>query len=69
MWTHLFKSQHDNSIAVRTLAITMFLSKPLKLKIAFIMKQVICYKIAQWCKLPIGPDPRLAEDEISNVIC
>eukprot|EP00957_Ditylum_brightwellii_P210249 15364735-Ditylum_brightwellii.AAC.1 len=67
-WTHLFQCSNDDSIAIHALAIRKFWSKLIKLNTAPIMKQVLCYKIGQWCEMPMSPAPRIAEDEIGEVM-
>eukprot|EP00957_Ditylum_brightwellii_P179175 13650545-Ditylum_brightwellii.AAC.1 len=51
-WRHLFQCQHENSITIRTLALTLFKLELLQIKTAPILCEVLYYKVAQWCKLP-----------------
>eukprot|EP00957_Ditylum_brightwellii_P140079 10673679-Ditylum_brightwellii.AAC.1 len=68
IWMYLFQCQHEDAIAIQTLAITMFKSELLKLGTAPIIKQVLCYKIAQWCAMPALPIPIIADDSMGEVV-
>eukprot|EP00957_Ditylum_brightwellii_P172750 13151300-Ditylum_brightwellii.AAC.1 len=51
-WQHMFQCAHEDSVAIKTLAITTLKSELIKLETAPIVRNVLCYKIAQWCKMP-----------------
>eukprot|EP00957_Ditylum_brightwellii_P177341 13508565-Ditylum_brightwellii.AAC.1 len=51
------------------LALTTFKSELLKLGTAPIIKQVMHYKIMQWCHMPTISAPRIANNEIGEAIC
>eukprot|EP00957_Ditylum_brightwellii_P205635 15344726-Ditylum_brightwellii.AAC.1 len=61
-WQHLFHCKHEDSVAVRTLTLTKFKSALNKMKTAPIIRQVLCYKVAQQCKLPCGTSPHIPMD-------
>eukprot|EP00957_Ditylum_brightwellii_P017741 1336284-Ditylum_brightwellii.AAC.1 len=63
-WTHLFLCQHNNIITIQMLALTTFKSELLKLGTAPIIKQVMYYKITQWCNMPTSSAPRIPNDKI-----
>eukprot|EP00957_Ditylum_brightwellii_P002371 181426-Ditylum_brightwellii.AAC.1 len=67
-WMHLFQCQHVDAIAIRMLTITMFKSGLLKLETASIIKQVLCYKIAQCCKMLPLPTLFIADNDIGDVV-
>eukprot|EP00957_Ditylum_brightwellii_P200787 15305929-Ditylum_brightwellii.AAC.1 len=64
----MFRCAHEDSVAIKTLAITTFKSELIKLETAPIMRNVICYKIAQWCKMPPPMVPRIPDDDVGDVI-
>eukprot|EP00957_Ditylum_brightwellii_P019403 1463869-Ditylum_brightwellii.AAC.1 len=61
-WQHLFHCNHDDSVALCTLTLTKFKSALIKMKTVPIICQVLCYNVAQWCKLPCGTPPCLPTD-------
>eukprot|EP00957_Ditylum_brightwellii_P162075 12339534-Ditylum_brightwellii.AAC.1 len=65
-WTHLIQCQHTDSVALRTLAITAFKFALIKLETAPILRDVLCYKVAQWCKMPPLNVPRIPNDEVGE---
>eukprot|EP00957_Ditylum_brightwellii_P173128 13180186-Ditylum_brightwellii.AAC.1 len=67
-WQHFFQCQHEDSIAIRTLALTLFKSELLHLKTAPILREVLYYKVAQWCKLSSIPVPLIPDDEVGDMI-
>eukprot|EP00957_Ditylum_brightwellii_P094846 7223164-Ditylum_brightwellii.AAC.1 len=67
-WQHLFHCTHDNSFAVRTLTLTKFKSALIKMNTAPIIQQVLCYKVAQWCKLTSGKPPCLPTDATAEIL-
>eukprot|EP00957_Ditylum_brightwellii_P004339 329330-Ditylum_brightwellii.AAC.1 len=67
-WTHLCQCQHDDTIAIRPLAITTFKSELLTLGTSPIIKQVMYYKIMQWCNMPPYSALRIATDTIGEAI-
>eukprot|EP00957_Ditylum_brightwellii_P069346 5264460-Ditylum_brightwellii.AAC.1 len=62
-WRHLFQCQYEDSIAIRTLALTLFKSDLLRLETAPILREVLYHKVAQWCKLPSIPVPLIPDGE------
>eukprot|EP00957_Ditylum_brightwellii_P138706 10573028-Ditylum_brightwellii.AAC.1 len=67
-WWHLFQCQHEDSIAIRTFALTILESELLQLKAASILHEVLYYKVAQWCKIPSIPVPRIPDDKVGDMI-
>eukprot|EP00957_Ditylum_brightwellii_P048043 3648362-Ditylum_brightwellii.AAC.1 len=67
-WQHLFQRQHEDSIAIRTLALTLFKTELLQIEIAPILHEVLYYKVAQWCKLLSIPVPLILDDEFGDMI-
>jgi hypothetical protein len=67
-WQHMFQCNHADSIAIRTLAITKFKSKLISLGTAPILRETLCYKIAQWCNMPTLQAPRIPDDDVGEVI-
>eukprot|EP00957_Ditylum_brightwellii_P041014 3105505-Ditylum_brightwellii.AAC.1 len=67
-WRHLFQCQYKDSIAIRTVALTLFKSELLQIKTTPILQEVLYYKVAQWCKLPSTPVPLIPDDEVGYMI-
>eukprot|EP00957_Ditylum_brightwellii_P075722 5754805-Ditylum_brightwellii.AAC.1 len=67
-WQHIFQCQHKDSIAIKTLALTLFKSELLQIETAPILQEVLYYKVAQWCKLPSIPVPLIPDDKVGDMI-
>eukprot|EP00957_Ditylum_brightwellii_P094793 7218641-Ditylum_brightwellii.AAC.1 len=64
----MFHCQHDDAIALQTLALTKFRSKLIKQKTASVIKQVLYYKLTQWCKLPALMPPLIPRDAAGDSV-
>eukprot|EP00957_Ditylum_brightwellii_P119282 9100230-Ditylum_brightwellii.AAC.1 len=67
-WQHLFQCMHADSLAIKTLALTAFKSELIRLETAPILCKVLCYKIAQCCKLPPLTAPHIPNDKIGDIV-
>eukprot|EP00957_Ditylum_brightwellii_P056198 4260187-Ditylum_brightwellii.AAC.1 len=67
-WRHLFQCQHEDSIAIRTLALILFKLELLQLKTALHLREVLYYKVAHWCKFPSILVLLIPDDEVGDMI-
>eukprot|EP00957_Ditylum_brightwellii_P194774 14835971-Ditylum_brightwellii.AAC.1 len=56
------KCGHNDAIAIRSLAVIKFKADLSKFKTCPIIKQVLIYKVPQWCKLPLNGAPLVPGD-------
>eukprot|EP00957_Ditylum_brightwellii_P080369 6112739-Ditylum_brightwellii.AAC.1 len=55
-------------MVIGSLAITTFKVELINLHTAPVIKQVIIYKVLQWCKLPLNDVPQVPTDEMGQVL-
>ena len=63
----MFQCPHGDAILLRMLALTKFCSELQKMHTAPIIRQVLYYKVAQWCQLPQVTPPRIPPDSTGMV--
>eukprot|EP00957_Ditylum_brightwellii_P043577 3303316-Ditylum_brightwellii.AAC.1 len=68
-WQHLLCCTHDDSIAIRTLAVTKFKSSLLQCKTALIICSTLIYKLSQWLGLATAPPPIIPSDRLGMILC
>eukprot|EP00957_Ditylum_brightwellii_P175990 13401176-Ditylum_brightwellii.AAC.1 len=65
---HMFQCPHEDAINLRLLALTKFKSALIKMKTAPIIRQVLYYKLAQWCRLPTPTPPCIPSDSTGDIL-
>eukprot|EP00957_Ditylum_brightwellii_P109389 8343877-Ditylum_brightwellii.AAC.1 len=68
-WTHMFQYPHKDTVAIHTMALTKFRLALIAMKTAPIIRQVLCYKMGQWCKLLCGDIPQILADTTEEILC
>eukprot|EP00957_Ditylum_brightwellii_P122543 9344861-Ditylum_brightwellii.AAC.1 len=65
----MFQCPHDDAISLQFLALTKFKSSLIKMSMAPIIRQVLYYKVAQWCRMPKIMPPRIPSDSTGDILC
>eukprot|EP00957_Ditylum_brightwellii_P009194 695497-Ditylum_brightwellii.AAC.1 len=68
-WMHMFQCPHNDAILLRSLALAKFKSSLIKIQTAPIIRQVLYYKVARWCKMPSLLLPRFPTDITGTKLC
>eukprot|EP00957_Ditylum_brightwellii_P175622 13371562-Ditylum_brightwellii.AAC.1 len=68
-WMHMFQYPHDDAISLQSLALTKFKSLLIKMSTAPIIRQVLYYKVAQWCCLPEITPLHILSDSTGDILC
>eukprot|EP00957_Ditylum_brightwellii_P033540 2542311-Ditylum_brightwellii.AAC.1 len=66
-WQHLLCCTHNDSLAIRTLAVTQFKSSLFKCKTALIICSTLIYKLLQWLGLATAPPPVIPSDQLGTI--
>eukprot|EP00957_Ditylum_brightwellii_P072050 5476207-Ditylum_brightwellii.AAC.1 len=67
-WTHLSTCCHDDSLAIKTLALAKFSAMLIKCKTTPVICLVLRYKIAQFLKIDHTTVPRIPEELVGNTL-